>query len=51
MRYIRVDQLGKSYAMNYGLSIARNNVVVATDDDCEVPVEWEMVWVMFAEPP
>ncbi len=40
LRYIRSDTRGVSTARNIGLAEARSEVVVFTDDDCEVPANW-----------
>ncbi len=40
LRYIRSDTRGVSTARNIGLAEARAEVVLFTDDDCEVPPDW-----------
>jgi GT2 family glycosyltransferase len=52
LRYVRSLATGKGAALNEGLHLARGNVVVCTDDDCEAPPGWpeEMARVMAAHP-
>ena len=40
LRYIRSTTAGLGRAHNVGLKEVRHDVVLITDDDCEVPVEW-----------
>jgi glycosyltransferase involved in cell wall biosynthesis len=40
LRYVRVQPQGKGAALNEGLRQARAEIVVCTDDDCEVPSGW-----------
>jgi glycosyltransferase involved in cell wall biosynthesis len=52
LRYIRSAARGKGAALNEGLRRATGDVVVCTDDDCEVPEGWplEMARVMDGHP-
>lgn len=45
LRYIRTGTQGLSMALNIGLAFSSTDIVVMTDDDCEVPPNWisEMV--------
>jgi GT2 family glycosyltransferase len=51
-RYVRSPARGKGAALNEGLRLARGEVVVCTDDDCEAPPGWvtDMARVMDAQP-
>jgi GT2 family glycosyltransferase len=51
-RYERSPARGKGAALNEGLRLARGEVVVCTDDDCEAPAGWvtDMGRVMDAQP-
>lgn len=40
LRYIREEQLGKSFAYNRGLSESKGDVLIWTDDDVRVPKNW-----------
>lgn len=40
LRYIHTSSVGKGAALNVGLSEARGEIVVCTDDDCEAPPGW-----------
>lgn len=40
LRYERSSAVGKGAALNHGLALARADLVVCTDDDCEVPPDW-----------
>jgi GT2 family glycosyltransferase len=40
LRYIRSNARGKGAALNHGLRLATGDVVVCTDDDCEVQTGW-----------
>jgi len=40
LRYGRTQSRGKGAALNEGLRLARGEVVVCTDDDCEAPPDW-----------
>jgi GT2 family glycosyltransferase len=40
LRYLRSRSRGKGAALNEGLAVARGNIVVCTDDDCEAPSDW-----------
>ena len=40
LRYIRSGVRGKGAALNEGLRLARGQVIVCTDDDCEAPPGW-----------
>jgi glycosyltransferase involved in cell wall biosynthesis len=42
LRYIRSDTRGLGAARNVGLAAAVNELVLMTDDDCEVPQGWLM---------
>jgi GT2 family glycosyltransferase len=52
LRYVRSGARGKGAALNQGLRLAAGEVVVCTDDDCEVPAGWvmDMASVMDAHP-
>jgi glycosyltransferase involved in cell wall biosynthesis len=52
LRYVRSGRCGKGAALNDGLRLATGDVVVCTDDDCEVPAGWaaDMTAVMAAHP-
>ena len=52
LRYVRSTRRGKGAALNDGLRLATGDVVVCTDDDCEVPQGWveAMTAVMAAQP-
>jgi glycosyltransferase involved in cell wall biosynthesis len=39
-RHVRFAARGKGAALNHGLSLARGEIVVCTDDDCEAPPGW-----------
>lgn len=45
LRYLRTHTQGLSMALNIGLAMSTSDIVVITDDDCEVPPNWitEMV--------
>jgi glycosyltransferase involved in cell wall biosynthesis len=50
LRYVRSDGTGAGRARNSGLGLACNDVVLITDDDCEVPTDWvEKFASVFAE--
>lgn len=52
LRYIRSNQTGLSRARNEGLQIARGELVVMTDDDCEAPTNWvEKLVAIFEQHP
>lgn len=38
--YVRTAARGKGAALNEGLRLAQDDVVVCTDDDCEAPPDW-----------
>jgi glycosyltransferase involved in cell wall biosynthesis len=40
LRYVRSSSRGKGAALNEGLRIARGDILVCTDDDCEAPPNW-----------
>jgi len=40
LAYARCMSGGKPSALNHGLAMARNAVLVVTDDDCEPPPDW-----------
>jgi glycosyltransferase involved in cell wall biosynthesis len=40
LRYARLPGRGKGAALNHGLRLARGQLVVCTDDDCEAPPGW-----------
>ncbi len=40
LRYVKSKAKDKSAALNEGLALARSQVIVCTDDDCEAPVDW-----------
>src|SRR4051794_25791050 len=40
LRYLRSRARGKGAALNEGLRLARGEIVVCTDDDCEAPRGW-----------
>jgi GT2 family glycosyltransferase len=40
LRYIHTDTRGKSRANNIGLALITAEIVLLTDDDCEVPPNW-----------
>lgn len=40
LRYHRSKTRGKGAALNEGLALAQGDIVVCTDDDCEVPPGW-----------
>jgi glycosyltransferase involved in cell wall biosynthesis len=40
LRYIHTNTCGKSWANNIGLSFITTDIVIMTDDDCEVPPDW-----------
>ena len=51
VRYLRVDRPGLSVARNAGLAAAHGDVVLFTDDDCEVGPDWAPALVAgFADP-
>ena len=50
LRYLHSDSAGLGRAHNIGLGMARGEVVLITDDDCEVPTDWvEKFASVFAE--
>ena len=51
-RYLRSKVRGKGAALNEGLKLAKQAIVVCTDDDCEVPPGWvtDMARVLESEP-
>jgi len=52
LRYARSDTKGLGRARNIGLSHARSEIAVFTDDDCAVPPDWlEKMAQVFAENP
>jgi glycosyltransferase involved in cell wall biosynthesis len=40
LRYIHTNTKGLSTARNIGLAFSRDDLVLMTDDDCEVPPDW-----------
>jgi glycosyltransferase involved in cell wall biosynthesis len=40
LRHVRSRARGKGAALNEGLALARGEIVVCTDDDCEAPAGW-----------
>lgn len=40
LTYVRTGARGKGAALNQGLRLAQDDVVVCTDDDCEAPPGW-----------
>jgi GT2 family glycosyltransferase len=52
LRHVRFHHRGKGAALNEGLRQARAEIVVCTDDDCEVPPGWieAMVNTLAAQP-
>jgi glycosyltransferase involved in cell wall biosynthesis len=52
LRYVRSEGRGKGAGMNEGLRLARSELVVCTDDDCEAPPEWVagMAAILIQEP-
>ncbi|NTW01972.1 MAG: glycosyltransferase family 2 protein [Oscillochloris sp.] len=40
LRYISTGTTGLSRGLNIGLAFSNTNVVIITDDDCEVPTNW-----------
>jgi GT2 family glycosyltransferase len=38
--YVRTAARGKGAALNQGLGLAQDDIVVCTDDDCEAPPDW-----------
>ncbi len=40
LQYIRIETVGKSRALNHGISLARGDIIVFTDDDCIVGRHW-----------
>lgn len=52
LRYISTGVRGKSRAVNVGLAFVRTEIVLLTDDDCEVPPSWvhEMVQPFLRHP-
>src|SRR5215472_15924488 len=46
LRYMHSGRRGKGAAMNEGLELARSDLVVCTDDDCEAPPGWA-AWQLF----
>jgi len=40
LTYVRTAARGKGAALNQGLQLAQDDVVVCTDDDCEAPPGW-----------
>ena len=40
LRYFHSTSVGKGAALNEGLSRARGEIIVCTDDDCEAPAGW-----------
>jgi glycosyltransferase involved in cell wall biosynthesis len=52
LRYIHTDTQGLSTARNIGLAFSHNDLVLMTDDDCEVPPNWiaEMVAPFLCHP-
>ena len=52
LRYIHSDTAGLGRAHNLGLAACRADVVLITDDDCEVPPDWgEKFSAVFTENP
>ena len=52
LRYLRSREQGLGRARNVGLAESRAEIVVMTDDDCEVPPYWlETMAAVFAENP
>ena len=45
LRYLRTPTQGKCHALNIGIAAARNEIVVITDDDCEVLPDWSLAHV------
>ncbi len=52
LRYVRLPADGKGAALNEGLRVARGEVVVCTDDDCEAAPEWimQMAAALYEQP-
>jgi glycosyltransferase involved in cell wall biosynthesis len=52
LRYVRSHPRGKGAALNDGLRLARGDIIVCTDDDCEAPPNWvvEMARALEAQP-
>lgn len=52
VRYVASRTKGKGAAMNEGLALARADIVVCTDDDCEVPTNWagDMAALLASQP-
>jgi glycosyltransferase involved in cell wall biosynthesis len=40
LTYVRTAARGKGAALNEGLRLAQDDIVVCTDDDCEAPPDW-----------
>jgi len=40
IRYVNTNTCGLSIARNIGLALSHNDLVIMTDDDCEVPPDW-----------
>ncbi len=40
IRYVNTNTCGLSIARNIGLALSHNDLVIMTDDDCEVPPNW-----------
>jgi glycosyltransferase involved in cell wall biosynthesis len=40
VRFVRSRTRGKGAALNEGLAVARGEILVCTDDDCEAPAGW-----------
>jgi glycosyltransferase involved in cell wall biosynthesis len=40
VRLVRSTTRGKGAALNEGLAVARSEILVCTDDDCEAPIGW-----------
>jgi GT2 family glycosyltransferase len=52
LRYVRTATRGKGKALNFGLALARGDILVCTDDDCIAPPGWPaaMARALDAEP-
>ena len=40
LRYVQEPRIGQCYARNTGLGEARGDLIIFTDDDVRVPVDW-----------
>jgi glycosyltransferase involved in cell wall biosynthesis len=52
LRHVHSTARGKGAALNEGLKLARGEIVVCTDDDCEAPPDWaqEMARTLATQP-